>query len=101
MRVFKPAAEEAGVSWAGFHTLSHTAASRLFAEGRNAEQVQRWHGHSDPGFTLRTYVHLLDVHLLNDDPGEPLALPKGVSEVSAGHTPTDATEASEIEAIAS
>jgi hypothetical protein len=40
MRVFKPAAEEAGVSWAGFHPLSHTAASRLFAEGRNAEQVQ-------------------------------------------------------------
>ena len=23
-------------------------------------QVQMWLGHSDPGFTLRTYVHLID-----------------------------------------
>src|SRR5438132_10072604 len=86
----QPAAEEAGVPWAGFHTLRHTCASRLFAEGRNAVQVQRWLGHSDPGFTLRTYVHLL-----NDDLGEPLALPKGVSRVSAGPTPEDAKAASE------
>jgi integrase len=96
MREFKPAAEEAGVPWAGFHTLRHTAATRLFAAGRNAVQVQRWLGHSDPGFTLRTYVHLL-----NDDLGEPLALPAtGVSAVSAEHTPLDATRASEIEALA-
>ena len=74
MRAFKPAAEEAGVPCAGFHTLRHTCASRLFAEGRNAVQVQRWLGHSDPGFTLRTYVHLL-----NDDLGEPLDLPRLVS----------------------
>jgi integrase len=66
MRAFKPAAEEAGVPWAGFHTLRHTCATRLFADGRNAVQVQRWLGHSDPGFTLRVYVHLL-----NDDLGEP------------------------------
>jgi integrase len=96
MRVFKSLAEEAGAPWAGFHTLRHTCASRLFAQGRNAVQVQRWLGHSDPGFTLRTYVHLL-----NDDLGEPLALPsKGVSEVSARHTPTDATALPEIEGIA-
>jgi integrase len=24
------------------------------------KQVQEWLGHSDPGFTLRTYVHLMD-----------------------------------------
>jgi integrase len=96
MRVFKPAAEEAGVPWAGFHTLRHTCASRLFAEGRNAVQVQRWLGHSDPGFTLRTYVHLL-----NHDLGEPLVLAsKGVSAVSAEHTPSDATAAPQIEGIA-
>jgi len=74
MRAFKPAAGEAGVPWAGFHTLRHTCASRLFDEGRNAVQVQRWLGHSDPGFTLRTYVDLL-----NDEPGEPLKAPRGVS----------------------
>jgi integrase len=69
-RVMMPAAQEAGVPWAGFHTLRHTCASRLFAEGRNAVQVQRWLGHHSPAFTLARYVHLLD-----GDLGEPLALP--------------------------
>lgn len=43
-----------------FHSFRHTCASLLFAEGRNVKQVQEWLGHADPGFTLRTYVHLLD-----------------------------------------
>ena len=67
-RVLSPACAEAGVEWAGFHTFRHTVASRLFAEGRNPAQVQRWLGHHSPAFTLSTYVHLLD-----DDLGEPLA----------------------------
>jgi integrase len=58
-RVLAPACEEAGVEWAGFHTFRHTVASRLFAEGRNAVQVQRWLGHHKPSFTIDTYVHLL------------------------------------------
>jgi integrase len=56
----KPAAKTAGVPWAGFHTFRHTCASILFANGRNPKVVQMWLGHSDPGFTLRTYVHLID-----------------------------------------
>ena len=31
--------------------------------GWNAAQVSRFLGHSDAGFTLRTYVHLLDEDL--------------------------------------
>jgi len=62
-RVLSPASEEAGVEWAGFHTFRHTVASRLFAAGRNAVQVQRWLGHHSPSFTLDTYVHLLDADL--------------------------------------
>jgi integrase len=58
--VLKPTAKTAGVEWAGFHTFRHTCASVLFAEGKNPKQVQAWLGHSDPGFTLRTYVHLID-----------------------------------------
>ena len=58
--VLKPTAKTAGVPWAGFHTFRHTCASILFAEGKNPKQVQMWLGHSDPGFTLRTYVHLID-----------------------------------------
>jgi integrase len=56
----EPARDAAGVPWATFHTFRHTCASILFAEGRNPKQVQMWLGHSDPGFTLRAYVHLID-----------------------------------------
>jgi integrase len=59
-RYLKPAAEEAGIPWVGFHTFRHTCASLLFDEGRNIRQVQRWLGHHAPSFTLDTYVHLLD-----------------------------------------
>lgn len=69
-RVLAPACGEAGVAWAGFHTFRHTVASRLFAEGRNIVQVQRWLGHHSPSFTLDTYVHLLDGDL--GAPLEPL-----------------------------
>ena len=71
-RVLAPACSEAGVEWSGFHTFRHTVASRLFAEGRNAVQVQRWLGHHSPSFTLDTYVHLLDADL-----GEPLRVNTG------------------------
>ena len=66
--MLSPACSEAGVEWAGFHTFRHTVASRLFASGRNAVEVQQWLGHHSPSFTFDTYVHLLD-----GDVGEPLA----------------------------
>lgn len=43
-----------------FHTFRHTCASLLFEAGRNVKQVQGWLGHADPGFTLSTYIHLMD-----------------------------------------
>lgn len=71
-RVLKPAAVRAGVgewvktkdgeraeSWVGFHTFRHTCATRLFRADWHPEHVCRFLGHSDPGFTMRTYVHLL------------------------------------------
>jgi integrase len=81
-RVLKPAAEEAGAPWAGFHTFRHTCATLLFAEGRNAVQVQRWLGHHSPAFTLATYVHLLD-----GDIGPPLE----ITFCLTGPPPLDAT----------
>ncbi|MEK6327503.1 MAG: site-specific integrase [Actinomycetota bacterium] len=59
-RVLKPTRDSVGLSWVSFHTLRHTCASMLFEAGRNVKQVQEWLGHADPGFTLRTYVHLMD-----------------------------------------
>ena len=80
-RVLAPACKKAGVEWAGFHTFRHTVASRLFAEGRNILQVQRWLGHHSPSFTLDTYVHLLDQDL--GRPLEPLRVKKKPGQVPA------------------
>ena len=68
-RVLKPAAEEADVGWAAFHSFRHTCASILIAEGRNIVQVSRWLGHHSPSFTLDVYAHLMD-----DGVGAPLVL---------------------------
>jgi hypothetical protein len=57
------------VPWAGFHSLRHTYASRLIANGRTIVQVQKLLGHASPAFTLAVYVHLMD-----GDTGGPLGL---------------------------
>ena len=79
-RVLPPAREEANLPWVGFHTFRHTCASMLFAQGRNAVQVQRWLGHHSAAFTLSRYVHLL-----NGDLGAPLVLDGCREERIGGH----------------
>jgi integrase len=59
-RVLQPSVRAIGLEWVGFHTFRHTCASLLFGGGKDVKQIQQWLGHADPGFTLRTYVHLLD-----------------------------------------
>lgn len=59
-RVLNPARELVGMPWVSFHTFRHTCASLLFANGKDIKQIQTWLGHADPGFTLRTYVHLME-----------------------------------------
>ncbi len=39
----------------------------LFDAGKNIRQVCDWLGHTDPAFTLRTYVHLMDAGLGDAD----------------------------------
>jgi integrase len=41
------------------HVLRHTAASAWLAEGVDINTVAEYLGHEDPGFTLRTYTHLM------------------------------------------
>ncbi|MGP4029599.1 tyrosine-type recombinase/integrase [Actinomadura sp. 3N407] len=43
----------------GMHVLRHTAASAWLAAGVDIRTVAEYLGHADPGFTLRTYAHLL------------------------------------------
>jgi integrase len=41
------------------HALRHFYASVLLDAGESIKAVSEYLGHSDPGFTLRTYTHLL------------------------------------------
>ena len=90
-KVLKPAARRAGVPWAGFHALRHTAATALFRNGAIAKQVQHWLGHHSPAFTLATYVHLLP-----DDLPEPHfldSITRGRTAAEAATLPTPSAQA--------
>jgi len=43
----------------GMHVLRHTAASAWLAAGVDVRTVAEYLGHADPGFTLKTYAHLM------------------------------------------
>jgi integrase len=60
--VWKPALRAAGVPTTranGCHALRHRYASVLLDGGESIKAVSEYLGHSDPGFTLRTYTHLM------------------------------------------
>jgi integrase len=41
----------------GMHALRHFYASAFLAQGVSIKELAEYLGHSDPGFTLRTYTH--------------------------------------------
>ncbi|WP_329187579.1 tyrosine-type recombinase/integrase [Streptomyces sp. NBC_01428] len=43
----------------GMHALRHFYASVLLDAGENIRALSQYLGHSDPGFTLRTYTHMM------------------------------------------
>ncbi|MGW4395302.1 tyrosine-type recombinase/integrase [Amycolatopsis nivea] len=43
----------------GFHALRHFYASTLLDGGETITALAEYLGHSDPGFMLRTYTHLM------------------------------------------
>lgn len=61
-KVWKPALLKAKVPDSrenGCHALRHWYASVLLDAGESIKAVSEYLGHADPGFTLRTYTHLL------------------------------------------
>jgi integrase len=59
---WKPAIRAAGIAdnrHNGMHVLRHTYASVLLDAGESIKALSLYLGHSDPGFTLRVYTHLL------------------------------------------
>lgn len=61
-RLWKPALRAAGVEPSranGMHALRHFYASVLLDAGESVRALAEYLGHSDPGFTLRVYTHLM------------------------------------------
>ena len=61
-RHWHPALRKVGLLVArenGFHALRHYFASVLLHDGVDIAALASYLGHGDPGFTLRTYVHLM------------------------------------------
>jgi site-specific recombinase XerD len=61
-RVWRSARTAAGIAatWDdGMHVLRHTAASAWLAAGVDIRTVAEYMGHTDPGFTLRTFTHVM------------------------------------------
>ena len=60
-RVWIPALERARARVAYFRSygLRHTCATLLLYEGRTLNEVAEHLGHGDPGFTARTYAHVM------------------------------------------
>jgi integrase len=60
---WRPALRKAGVTPTaredGFHALRHFYASTLLDAGESIIALAEYLGHTDPGFTLRTYTHLM------------------------------------------
>lgn len=60
--IWKRAQASAGIENSrdnGMHALRHWYASVLLDAGESIRAVSEYLGHSDPGFTLRTYTHLM------------------------------------------
>ena len=61
-KVWKPAVTAAGLEPSrvnGMHMLRHVYASVLLDDGESIRALAEYLGHSDPGFTLKTYCHLM------------------------------------------
>ncbi|MET7493535.1 tyrosine-type recombinase/integrase [Streptomyces sp900116325] len=61
-RQWRPALRAAGVVTGrdnGMHALRHFYASVLLDAGESIKALSEYLGHHDPGFTLRTYTHLM------------------------------------------
>ncbi|MQY34902.1 putative prophage phiRv2 integrase [Streptomyces sp. RB17] len=59
---WRPALDAAGIPRgreSGMHALRHFYASVLLDAGESIKALSQYLGHHDPGFTLRTYTHLM------------------------------------------
>jgi integrase len=85
---WKPALKAAGVERNranGMHALRHHFASVLLDGGVSIRAVAEYLGHHDPGFTLRTYAHLM-----------PDSEDRARTAIDAAHAPADSMRTEEV-----
>ncbi len=68
-RIYKPTLSRAGLKPIKFHALRHSFATIRLQQGRSLMDVSAWLGHSDVGFTAKTYAHYLP-NEVDDKPDE-------------------------------
>jgi len=66
-KVLKPAFAAAGLDpKTRLHDLRHFSCSNSVEAGQSVNRVAQRHGHADPGFTSRRYVHPFDESAADD-----------------------------------
>ena len=72
----------------GMHALRHTYASVLLEDGVSIKALAEYLGHADPGFTLRTYTHLMPS---SEDPARTAVVSRVISEYDYRYSGLEAT----------
>lgn len=79
---FKSSGKAIKCDWVTLHTMRHTFASRLFAQGIDIKIISKLLGHAEVSTTYDIYVHFIDnvieesVNILNTDINIPETLPQ-------------------------
>lgn len=61
-KYFNTICQKAALKNVTIHTLRHTFATRALETGMDIVTLSRLMGHSEPGFTMREYIHVLNDH---------------------------------------
>ena len=61
-KYFNTICQKAALKNVTIHTLRHTFATRALEAGMDIVTLSRLMGHSEPGFTMREYIHVLNDH---------------------------------------
>ena len=82
--MLRPIVKRLGLEWVTPHVFRHSLATQLRDAGYDANAIARVLGHSDPGFTQRTYIHAADVVRFDDLLGVPEDNPEDNQQTETG-----------------
>lgn len=83
-RMLRPVTEALGLEWVTPHVFRHSLATALADHGYHANQIARVLGHTDPGFTQRTYIHAPNVVRFDDVFTRAEDIPEDIPDTETG-----------------